>query len=396
MKEFIKSFGKKKYKTCRLRKKHGSMNFSYEELYSIYGQYDTFVTLDFHQGSEAYNKFGQSLKGTLKYTLEQREELERSLKLKHVPRSSKRILFSPFILHNLSEEQKKSLDKDGILNDDISSVSSVNRLRKKVYSEKGKKEIPNQIKLDVNISEKESYMMMFGLYKTKLKDGCELTNIEKNDFYALKLYFDPKNITTEESQYIIDNETNKQKFSIREKYLKIKFSYVGLTEEENKEIHDIWNIQFKEKEAILKKEIQRSGNNWNSLSLEQQVKLLDIACNFEDEVLLSWSKSIWWDSERFLHIMIRHVSDFQNGKYKEKTAFQYEFPNIRELIKSVILSVEKEIEEEFNVNPNKNFNRQGKRAVYFNGNYYKVEIEPLGRLLTFHPYNDDKEREKDN
>ena len=80
MKELTKSFGKK-FRTCRLRKKYGSMNFSYEEIYSMYGQYDTFVTLDFHQGSEAYNKFGQSLMGTFKYTLEQREELEQLLKL---------------------------------------------------------------------------------------------------------------------------------------------------------------------------------------------------------------------------------------------------------------------------------------------------------------------------
>ena len=82
MKEFKKSFGKKKFRTCRLRKKYGSMNFSYEELYSMYGQYDAFIALDFHQGSEAYNKFGQSLMGTFKYTLEQREELEQLLKLK--------------------------------------------------------------------------------------------------------------------------------------------------------------------------------------------------------------------------------------------------------------------------------------------------------------------------
>ena len=81
MKEFKKSFGKKKFRTCRLRKKYGSMNFSYEELYSMYGQYDAFIALDFHQGSEAYNKFGQSLMGTFKYTLEQREELEQLLKL---------------------------------------------------------------------------------------------------------------------------------------------------------------------------------------------------------------------------------------------------------------------------------------------------------------------------
>ena len=73
MKGVKKSFGRK-FRTCRLRKKYGNMNFSYEEIYSMYGQYDTFVSLDFHQGSEAYNKFGQSLMGTFKYTLEQRKE----------------------------------------------------------------------------------------------------------------------------------------------------------------------------------------------------------------------------------------------------------------------------------------------------------------------------------
>ena len=395
MKELTKSFGKK-FRTCRLRKKYGSMNFSYEEIYSMYGQYDTFVTLDFHQGSEAYNKFSQSLMGTFKYTLEQREELEQLLKLKNIHRSSKRILFSPSILHDLSEEQKIFLDKEGILNEDIASVSSVNRPRKNVYSEKNKKEVPNQIKIDVNISEQESYMMMLGLYKTKLKDGCELSNIEKNDFYALKQYFEPNNITAEELQYIIDNDTNQPKLPIREKYLKIKSCYVGLTDEENKEIHNIWHIQLKEKETILKNEIQRADSNWNNLPFEQQIKLLYITYRFEDEVLLSWSKSIWWDLERFLHIVIRHTADLQNGSYKEKTIFQYEFSDIRNLIISVITSAQKEIEEEFKLNPNKNFKRQGKRAVYFNGNYYRVEIEASGRLLTFHPYNDEKEREKDN
>lgn len=372
------------------------MNFSYEEIYSMYGQYDTFVSLDFHQGSEAYNKFGQSLMGTFKYTLEQRKELEQILKLKHIPRSSKRILFYPSIFHDLSEEQKVFLDKDGILNDDIACVSSVSRPRKNTYIENGKKEIPNQIKIDINISQKESYMMMFGLYKSKLKDGCVLSNVEKNDFYALKQYFEPNNITAEDLQYIIDDKTNQQKLPIREKYLKIKSCYVGLTDEESKEIHDIWHIQLKEKEAVLKNEIQRADSNWNNLPLEQQIKLLCIAYRFEDEVLLSWPKSIWWDLERFLHIVIRHTSDLQSGNYKEKTTFQYEFSDIRNLVRSVITSAQKEIEEEFKVNPNKNFKRQGKRAIYFNGNYYRVEIEPSGRLLTFHPYNDEKEREIDN
>ncbi len=106
--------------------------------------------------------------GTFKYTLEQREELEQLLKLKHIPRSSKRILFSPSILHNLSEEQKVSLDKNGILNDDIASVSCVNRPRKNVYSEKNKKEIPNHMEITDAVPEVGDIVMLD--YKRKLKD----------------------------------------------------------------------------------------------------------------------------------------------------------------------------------------------------------------------------------
>lgn len=56
------------------------MNFSYEELYSMYGQYDTFISIVFHRGSESFHKFGSTLMGVIKYTLEERIELESILK----------------------------------------------------------------------------------------------------------------------------------------------------------------------------------------------------------------------------------------------------------------------------------------------------------------------------
>jgi hypothetical protein len=98
---------------------------------------------------------------------------------------------------------------------------------------------------------------------------------------------------------------------------------------------------------------------------------------------------------RWMNIM-GCLHTFIQISYVKKTEFQYNYQDIRELIKNVLNSAEKDIAEEFKANPNRNYNRQGKRAVYYNGNYYKVEIEPSGRLLTFHPYNDDKERESDN
>jgi hypothetical protein len=189
------------------------------------------------------------------------------------------------------------------------------------------------------------------------------------------------------------------KGAIREKFLTIKRDIEGILENtENTELHDLLHSRCNGNQIALQKEIQKSGNNFDKLPIELQTKLLILTCQFKNEVISHYGgKAIWWDVERFLHIFIRHIGEFQpDEKYKYKTVFQYDFDNIRKLVTAVIESVRKEIEAEFKANPTKNFKRQGERAVYYNGNYYRVEIEPNGRLLTFHPYNDDKEREKDN
>lgn len=374
------------------------MNFSYEEIYSMYGQYDTSVTLEFHIDCESYQKYGQSLTGTFKYTLEQRDEMEKVLKLEKIPRSKKRILFEPSIfLEQLTEEQKVDLDTIGIPNEDICSVSSVNKPRQNVFIQKGNKKLSKPLEIKINWSIKDTYGTMLGLYKTKLKNGILLTDIEKNDYFALRLYFEPETISKEEREIICDRDTKEIRAVIQEKFLNIKWDIEGgLTDIEDKEHTKVMKLRWTNNIVILEKEIQRSGNNLKNLPIEMQMKLIILSCMFKNEILLMWKKPIWWDIERFLHIYLRHIAELQpDGKFKDKTNFQYEYKDIRNLICRVIESVGNDIKEEFKANPSKNFNRQGRRAVYYNGNYYKVEIESSGRLLTFHPYNDDKEREND-
>ncbi|GHT03215.1 hypothetical protein FACS189440_00240 [Bacteroidia bacterium] len=359
----------------------------------MYGQYDTFVSLEFHIGSEAYNKYGKSLMGVFQYTLEQREELEKILKLKKIPFSSKRISFVPSALHEkLTAEQKLYLDKIGILNKDIACVSSVNKPRQNVFAQKGNKELPKPIEIKIDWSIKESCEIMLGFYKTRLKEGEKLCEIEKNNYYALRLYFEPDTILPEEHSYIQHTQT------IREKFLNNKWEIESsLSDTEKTEIQNLWHSKWNVNRIALQKEIQRSGNSLEKLPIEMQMKLITLSCGFESEILSHCKdNTIWWDIERFLHIYIRHIGELQpDGKFKNKTIFQYDFKDIRKVITAVIESAHKEVEEEFKTNPTKNFNRQGKRAIYYNGNYYKIEIEPNGRLLTFHPYNDDKEREND-
>lgn len=372
------------------------MNFSYEELYNMYGQYDKFLTIEFHINSEAYNLFGSSIMGTLKYTQEERDSLERVLKTKNIPRSDIRVKFIPSTLHELTEEQKIVLDRDGILCSDIRSTFTFNSPVNNLYNYTGKKELPPKIPIEVNMSNKEGIELMFGLYQRKLKDGYDLAPFETDEYYGMLAYFRSDKLNDKEKEEIYQDESDDMKPAVREHYLATKWQMGSLSDEEKEEIKSLWKDKFEHNRKVLEKEVERSTVKWSEIPLNKLMRLLAVAGSFNEEVLLIQRKPVWWDIERFLHIMVRHANDLQIGDYIRKTEFQYNYKDIRELIKNVLNSAEKDIEEEFKANPNRNYNRQGRRAVYYNGNYYKVEIEPSGRLLTFHPYNDDRERENDN
>lgn len=372
------------------------MNFSYEELYSMYGQYDKFLTLEFHFNSEAYQLFGDSIMGTLKYTQEERSLLEQIIISKNIPRSDKRVKISPPTFHELTDEQKVFLDRDGILCSDIRSTLSFNSPVNNLYSYSGKKELPPKIPIQVNISNKEGTELMFGLYKTKLRDGYELAPFEKEEYYGMLAYFHSDKLTDEEKEYIFQGNTDVMKSSVREPFLATKWQMESISDEEKEEIGKLWKDKFDKNRIALEGAVKGSNVKWTDIPLDKLMKLLAVAGSFKEEVLLIGNKPIWWDIDSFLHIIVRHANDLQIGEYIKKTEFQYNYKDISELIKNVLYSVKNDINDEFRANPSRKYNRHGSRAVYYNGNYYKVEIEPSGRLLTFHPYNDDRERENDN
>ena len=60
---------------------------------------------------------------------------------------------------------------------------------------------------------------------------------------------------------------------------------------------------------------------------------------------------------------------------------------MRRIVSGVIEQVYDEIPKHFESNKN-NFRRQGKRAVYYDGVYYRFEVDSTGLLLMFHPEED--------
>lgn len=95
------------------------MNFSTEEIFFMYGQYDKFVSLSFHIDSEAFNKYGHSIMGTFKYSLKERQRLEQAIANNHNQRTNDYVRFDLSRIETLDESLIADLEKKGILSGDI-------------------------------------------------------------------------------------------------------------------------------------------------------------------------------------------------------------------------------------------------------------------------------------
>ncbi|MFY9308572.1 MAG: hypothetical protein WAQ28_05905 [Bacteroidia bacterium] len=373
------------------------MRFSYEELYFMYGQYDSFVQLHFCHDTESYRMFdGNYLMGTFRFTNPERIELEK-LRGTEIPRTEKRITFIPSQLHSFSEEINTYLDRDGFLCSDICSVSQVNRERQNRYTAKGEKEIPGTLKINFDGEGFCAEKAHLWLLSQRIKKGWPLIDFEMKDYYGLKLFFSREEVIDVKDIYT-NFETLGLLPQVNIRYLKTKFFIDELTEDENKTFQELLSLIGKERVDTLMLEFQKATESMKELkNYADKVKLLySCLTKFEDETLIAGEFPVWWDFERFLHIYMRHVKETQVGSRNEgRSVFQYAFRNVMRIIKIVLESIESEIVEHFK-NSVDVFVRRGRRAVYYDGHYYRVEIESNGRLLTFHPYNDDRERNADN
>lgn len=374
------------------------MRFSYEELYFMYGQYDSFVQIYFCVDTQSYKMFdGNYIMGTFRFTNPERVELEK-LRGTTIPRTEKRITFIPSELHSFSEDINTYLDRDGFLCSDIYMISQFNQERQNRYKAKGEKEIPGAIKIDFDARGFCAEKAHLWLLSQRIKKGWPLTDFEMNDYYGLKLFFNREEVVDTKSIYK-NFESRELLPQVNFRYLKTKFFVDELTEEENKDFQNLLSVIGKERTNLIMLEFQRATESLDELknNYSNKVRVLySCLTKFEDETLLAREFPVWWDFERFLHIYIRHVKETQVGsRYEGKSIFQYKFQDVMRIIKIVVENTEEEIVEHFK-NSTGIFVRRGGRAAYYDGHYYRIEIEPNGRLLTFHPYNDDRERNTDN
>ena len=372
------------------------MNFSAEEIYSMYGQYDTFVTLEFQYNSDEYNWFGNRLMGVFLYTLEERKNYEEVLQSEQISRTDMKIKFSPSSIEKLNAENIELLDRYGIQASSINVISSFNIQRKNRFKEKGTKEIQNQITIKSPKIDgwHELNRLRFGFLNSIYKSERPFTPNQEIEYWGLRTHLgvgtdldDFSNIKNKDAEFLK---------KVRLVELDCKFHELSIKEEEIQEFAKLKVDNLFYKKDVIDKEIQKSGENIIAVTekFNSQIEELRKCCYTFEENIIGFGKTpIYLTFERFVHIYARHVAETQIGeKFSgEKTVFQYKFDDIKYLIKMVVENVSDDIQKHFEQNPELPFRRIGKRAVYIDGHYYRLVIEPNGSIQDFHPYNINEE-----
>ena len=363
-------------------------SISYEELYLQFGKLDLFVRLKFNPNSDADSDFGNSIMGEFNYTLKEREQLEIMMK-GEITSTNKYVRFKPSPLDNLTDEQIEKLDRKGLLSGDIINISYSTYPSTKAFKSEDTKKL-NKIEIPFNGIDFPINKANLFLLNDKIKNRIPLIKEEMNEYFGLQLYFE-NDIREENKRHVFNDDMKTIKDEILYYLYKAKFIDNKFPKNEMEEMVRIHIARIIARLKILNHELKLATGNQKGVYknyTKQYECMLDLLFDFNTEVILNGKKPIWWDFERFAHIYIRHVKETRIGENNDsKTLFQYELGEVKSVIQKVVEGFYSDILEHFEKNPEKPFFRQNIRSEYFNGIYYRVEIEPTGRLLTFHPYN---------
>ncbi len=91
------------------------------------------------------------------------------------------------------------------------------------------------------------------------------------------------------------------------------------------------------------------------------------------------------DLDSFIHIYLRHVDELKNNQiYAERTKFQLKEEDVETTINHVLHDLNDEYQKFKEEHPDWKFRKYSEQAYYWNGDYYALEVDPNGRLVTFY------------
>lgn len=356
------------------------MRYSIEKIYKLFGRFDKIVTISFHRVSPSFLEYSDSLTGTFYYSPKERSILEEQIQ--YMNDSSGFIKFKE-VLNNVSDSKKETLIRDGINCEDIADIfylPQFNQENKFQSKETRKLPAPNIIEIDFD-DDFDYDSMLINLNERKFESGHKLTPEETAEHYGILLNIERKGIES------IDQESNELNILIKKHYLRSRLRHKQANEKEINELKEIENKELMNKVMILRNEIKEAGIGKKSFEkIKPQIEqITPYLLEFNEKRLTHGKFPVWLNYERFLHIFLGHVNETNlGGTFDDKTKFQYLIDDIFRLIEIVLDSIEDDIQTHFVEYSGKNFKRHGEMAIYYNGDYFVIAINPNGLLMTFY------------
>lgn len=365
------------------------MRYSLEDIYGSCGRYNYTAHVEFIPNTECYILYGKYLVGVFVYTRDECKEFEKSIAFGPTPRTHGFIKFED-LLKKLDNDLRTNLLNVGFPTSEIMRLTYYPTGDRYSFASRETKELPKPIKIDVDFSDTDVDSFSIFMYEKKIESGYVLCPFENYHYLALLLDKHGESMDKEEyNQLFVDPATGDLNSYVYYYYLKNKYLKGRASALEEKWFKQMNERRTKKRVEILHRELRKASLNIKNLEKRYQralLQLIKISAIFEGLNLTNTKYPIWLDYERFIHIFSRHVSENQIGeRFSDKTSFQYDYASIIRLIKIVLALVNDEISEHFSQEEKRSFKRHGKKAVYYQGDYFVIDIDANGRLMTFYP-----------
>jgi hypothetical protein len=361
------------------------LQFHYQDLYEIVGQNKFMTTFELRKGSASHSEYGVSIVGVIFYDREGLDSLESSFQT-GVEIDKKRIrIDSP--CRELSVEKRGDLKYRGINIDDIEAISFLPHVREVEEHETGEKKVPNIVKVKVDCSDFDTDILKQNYLVSKHNSGTKLIQYEKEQLIGITLALNNGSVDSRllDEFGFTDNdlETN---LNIWMSLYGVKERRNQLTEVDIKNYSEVKGILSLERFNKVAKELVSTGISASLKDSDTSIlkNIFSAIDNFLPSILMHGKKQVYWDVDSYIHIALRHLKNYQLGNFKLRTPFPYKAEDLKPLIEKVLQRIDTEIEGYLESSPTREFRRQGRMGVEFNGDHYHLRINKDGRLIQFH------------
>jgi hypothetical protein len=361
--------------------------FHYQDLYELVGCNRYMTTFQLKVDSESYKEFGSEVLGVIHYDATSLKVLKNSLvDGTEITKNKIRIDSADC---SFSLKQKGDCKYRGINVDDIEHISFLPYKREAEKYETGEKKVPDIVTIKVNCSGMDADILKQNYLVSKLNSGDKLIQYEKEQLVGITLAFNGGRIDSRILEHLGFCEDDlKSNLNIWNQLYHVKKRRGQLTDIDKKNYSEVKSVLSMEKTLKLVREMSLSLSGIKKFEDESKINALkeiyESVINFSPSILMHGKFQVYWDVDSYIHIVLRHVKKYQVGNYENKTPFPYKTKDLKSLMEKVIQQVEEELKHHLSQETGKNFTRQGKMAIFYNGDHYHLRINADGRVTQFH------------